>query len=130
MQQHGKLERSARASANVATIKRAIQDRACLSGTHVAFRVRFAPHALGRDEKGRHIVFAFEYGGLTVGQSHWMWFAVDRLRDLQPTEDSWRSGSPDSKPRFGLTDVEAAVDESSSMPIGRHGPASGARLTL
>jgi hypothetical protein len=49
-------------------IKRAIQHRACLSGTHVEFRVRFAPHILGRDENGRHIVFAFEYGGLTLGR--------------------------------------------------------------
>jgi hypothetical protein len=46
-------------------IKRAICDRACLSGSHGTFRVRFAPHALGRDENARHIVFAFEHGGLT-----------------------------------------------------------------
>ena len=38
------------AAATVAIIKRAIQDRVCLSGSHVGFRVRFAPHALGRDE--------------------------------------------------------------------------------
>lgn len=130
MQEHGKLEQSARASANVATIRRAIQDRTCLSGTHLAFRVRFAPHALGRDEKGRHIVFAFEYGGLTVGQSHWMWFAVDRLRNLRPTEDSWRSGSPESRPRFDLVDIEVAVDDSSSTLISRYAHASGARLAL
>lgn len=114
MGQHSKLERSARASVSLATIKRAIQERACLSGTHVQFRVRFAPHALGRDEKGKHIVLAFEYGGLTLGGTHWMSFAVDRLRDLQLTGDPWRSGSRESRPRFDLTDIEAAVGDSCS----------------
>jgi hypothetical protein len=109
-------------------IKRAIQDRSCLSGTHVEFRVRFAPHALGRDENGRHIVFAFEYGGLTVGRSHWVWFVVDRLRDLQQNEDPWRSGSRASRPPFGLTDIEADVDDSSSPPVSRHAPVNGARI--
>jgi hypothetical protein len=124
MQQHSKREQSPRALASSATIRRAIQDRACLSGTHVQFRVRFAPHALGRDEEGRHIVFAFEYGGLTLGRSHWMWFDVDRLRDLRPTEDPWRSGPLDSRPRLDLTDIEAAVNDSSPR---RHALARGAR---
>ena len=99
-------------SANVATIKRAIQDRACLSGTHVQFRVRFAPHALGRDEKGRRSVIAFEYGGLTLGRPNWACFVVDRLRGLQRIGDPWRSGSPESRPECDLTEIEAAVDES------------------
>jgi hypothetical protein len=111
-------------------IKRAIRDRACLSGTHVEFRVRFAPHALGRDGEGRHIVLAFEYGGLTLGRCHWMSLAVDRLRDLQPTGDPWRSGARESRPRFDLTDIEAAVDDSSSTLISRHTYAGAARLAL
>jgi glutamine amidotransferase-like uncharacterized protein len=49
-------------AAAAAMVKRAIEDRACLSGTHVEFRVRFAPHALGRDKHGKHIPGAFEYG--------------------------------------------------------------------
>lgn len=98
--------------ASVAMIKRAIQERACLSGTHASFRVRFAPHALGRDEKGRHIVVAFEYGGVTTGRAHWMWFEVERLRDLQRTGDPWRSGPRESSPQFDLTEIEAAVDNS------------------
>ena len=101
-----------RAAATVAMIRRAIQDRACLSGTHVEFRVRFAPHALGRDENGRQSVFAFEYGGLTLGRPHWVSFAVDRLRGLHPTGDPWRSGSLESRPKFRLTEIEAAVDGS------------------
>ena len=91
-------------------IRRAIEERACLSGTHVAFRVRFAPHALGRDENGRQSVLAFEYGGLTLGRPHWVCFVVDRLRGLQRTGDPWRSGSPESRPQFDLTEIEAAVD--------------------
>jgi len=113
--QHSKAERTAadeRAAATAAMIKRAIQDRACLSGTHVAFRVRFAPHALGRDENGRHSVLAFEYGGMTLGRPHWAWFAVDRLRGLQPIGDPWRTGSLGSRPQFVLTQIEAAVDDS------------------
>jgi hypothetical protein len=80
MQQHGKPEEASRerAAATVGMIKQAIQDRACLSGKHVEFRVRFAPHALGRDENGQHIVFGFEYGGLTLGRAHWVCFAVQR----------------------------------------------------
>ena len=61
-----------RAAATVVTIKQAIKDRACLSGTHVEFRVRFAPHALGRDKSGQHSVIAFEYGGMTLGQPPWV----------------------------------------------------------
>ena len=66
-------------------IKRAIQHRACLSGTHTEFRVRFAPHVLGRDENGRHIVLAFEYGGQTL------------------------IGSLESRPQVDLKGIEAAV---------------------
>jgi len=100
-----------RTAATVAIIKRAIEARVCLSGKHVAFRVRFAPHALGRDKLGRPIVFAFEYGGMTLGQAHWMWLAVHRLRDLQPTVDPWRSGSLESRPQFEPSEIEAAVDD-------------------
>lgn len=101
-----------RAAETVAIIKRAIQDRACLSGTHVEFRVRFAPHALGRDESGRHSVIAFEYGGLTLGQPHWVCFVVDRLHGLQRTGDPWRTSSLESRPQFDLAELEAAVDSS------------------
>jgi hypothetical protein len=103
-------------------IEQAIRDRACLSGTHVAFRVRFAPHALGRDENGRLSVIAFEYGGLTLGRAHWVCFAVDRLRGLRRTGDPWRSGPPESRPQFDLTEIEAAVDDSwSKNSAGAHG---------
>jgi hypothetical protein len=98
--------------ATAALIERAIRDRTCLTGTYVEFRVRFAPHALGRDENGGHLVFAFEYGGLTLGQPHWVCFEVDRLRGLQRTGDLWRSGSLESRPRFDLTEIEIAVDDS------------------
>jgi hypothetical protein len=94
-------------------IRRAIQDRACLSGFHVEFRVRFAPHALGRDEHGRHIVIALEYGGLTLGL-HWVYFVVDRLCGLQQTEDPWRTGPLKSRPKFNLTEIEASIDDSRS----------------
>jgi hypothetical protein len=101
-----------RAVATVAMIRRAIQDRACLSGFHVEFRVRFAPHALGRDENGRRSVFAFEYGGMTLGRPHWVCFVVDRLRGLERSADQWRSGSLKSGPQFDLVEIEAAVDDS------------------
>ena len=110
MQQQHKLEPSARVAASVAMIKRAIEERHCLSGTHVEFRVRFAPHALKRDENGRPIVFGFEYGGLTLGRAHWVCFAVHRLRGLEPNGDPWRSGSAENRPEFGPTDVEARVN--------------------
>jgi hypothetical protein len=106
-----------RALASEAMIKRAIHERACLGGTHVEFRVRFAPHALGRDETGRSIVFAFEYGGLTLGRAQWVWFAVDRLRDLRRTGDPWCSGSLESRPQVDLTDIVAAVVDSASTRI-------------
>jgi hypothetical protein len=101
-----------RAAATLTLIARAIQDRVCLSGTHVAFRVRFAPHVLGRDENGRHSVFAFEYGGLTLGQPHWVYFVVDRLRGLRRTADPWRTGSQESRPQLNLTEILATVDDS------------------
>jgi hypothetical protein len=107
-------------AANDATIIRAIQDRACLSGTHVAFRVRFAPHALGRDEQGKRSVLAFEYGGMTLGRPHWVFFVVDRLRSLQRTEDPWRTGPLESRPRLNLTEIEAAIDD--WWPKKRVGP--------
>jgi len=100
-----------RVAAAVAMIKRAIQGRVCLSGTHVEFRVRFAPHALGRDENGRRSVFALEYGGMTLGRPHWVCFAVDRLRSLRQTGDPWRTGSLTSRPQFYLTEIEVAVDD-------------------
>jgi hypothetical protein len=130
MQQHSKPEPSTRVSASVVMIKRAIQDRHCLSGTHVEFRVRFAPHALGRDENGRHIVFGFEFGGLTVGRAYWVCFAVHRLRGLKRTGDPWRSGTLKSRPQFDLTEIEAAVDDSPSTLIGRHAHGSDVRLAL
>lgn len=108
-----------RAAVTVAMIKRAIRDRACLSGTHVQFRVRFAPHALGRDENGECSVLAFEYGGLTLGQPHWVCFVVDRLRGLARTGDPWRSGPLESRPRVALTEIEAAVDNSWSNNAGK-----------
>jgi len=101
-----------RSAATVAMIRRAIEDRTCLSGFHVEFRVRFAPHALGRDGNGRRSVFAFEYGGMTLGQPHWVCFVVDRLRRLQRIGDRWRSGSLESRPQFDLGEIEAAVDDS------------------
>lgn len=101
-----------RAAATAAIIKRAIHDRACLSGTHVEFRVRFAPHALGCDENGRRSVIAFEYGGMTLGRPHWVCFAVDRLRELQRNGDPWRTGSLESRPPFNLAELEAAIDRS------------------
>jgi hypothetical protein len=117
MQQYSKRGQAPpeRALANVAMIKQAIHDRACLSGTHVEFRVRFAPHALGRDENGRHVVLAFEYGGLTLGRAHWVCFAVHRLRGLQRTGDPWRSASLESRPPFDVTEIEAAVDGTSPL---------------
>lgn len=48
------------AAAAVATIKRAIQDGACLSAIHLGFRVRFPPYALGRDRHDRQIIIASE----------------------------------------------------------------------
>jgi hypothetical protein len=108
-----------RAIVTVAMIKRAIRDRMCLSGTHAEFRVRFAPHALGRDENGRYAVLAFEYGGLTLGRTHWAHFVVDRLRRLQLTGDPWRTGSLESRPKFELTEIEAAIDASWMRTICR-----------
>jgi len=99
-------------AATLILITRAIQDRVCLRGTHYQFRVRFAPHALGRDEKGRRSVIAFEYGGLTLGRPNWACFVVDRLRGLQRIEDPWPSGSLESRPECDLTEIEATVDES------------------
>jgi hypothetical protein len=93
-------------------ITSAIQDRVCLSGSHVEFRVRFAPHALGRDENGRHSVFAFEFGGLTLHRPHWVWFVVDRLRALQRTDDLWRTGPLRTRPKVDLTEIETAIDAS------------------
>ena len=87
--------------------------------THVGFRVRFGPHVLGRDENGRHIVIAFEYGGLTLGQLHWVYFVVDRLRGLQQTGDPWRSGPLESRPQFNVTEIEAAIDDSSHLTVLR-----------
>jgi len=101
-----------RAAATVTLITRAIQDRVCLRGTHYQFRVRFAPHALGRDEKGRRSVIAFEYGGLTLGRPNWVCLVVARLHGLQQTGDPWCSGPLESRPECDLTEIEAAVDES------------------
>lgn len=111
MQHYSKPEQASREQAAADVIKQAIRDRACLSGTHVEFRVRFAPHALGRNENGRTVVYAFEYGGLTLGRAHWVWFGVDRLRGLRRTADPWRSGALHSRPPFDLTEIEAAVDD-------------------
>jgi hypothetical protein len=113
MQHCSEPDRLCRERVTRAIIKQAIHDRACLTGTHVQFRVRFAPHVLGRDEDGRHVVLAFEYGGLTLGEAHWMCFAVVRLRGLQRTADPWPSGSLPSRPQFDLTEIEAAVNDSS-----------------
>lgn len=115
MQQSRNSERAARASLTAAMIRRAIQGRACLSGKHVEFRVSFAPHARGRDEKGRRIVVAFEYGGLTLGRAHWVCFALHRLRSLQRTGDPWRNGSLEGKPQFDLTEIEATVNDTAFL---------------
>lgn|SRR6185312_8171018 len=106
-----------------AMITRAIQDRVCLSGSHFHFRVRFAPHALGRDENGKRSVIAFEYGGLTLGRPHWICLVLDRLRGLKRTGDAWRTGPLNYRPQFDLTEIEAAIDDSWSEKWSR--PASG-----
>ena len=120
----GKASATERAASNVAVIKRAIQDRVCLSGTHVEFRVRFAPHALGRDANGRAAVFGLEYGGMTLGRAHWVCFGVHRLRRLRRIEDLWRTGSMESGCQFGLTEVDIVVDDIRNTPVTR------ARLAL
>jgi hypothetical protein len=112
MQEQKKCAEPEEVTPNAAIIRHAIHDRACLSATHATFRLRFAPHALARDRRGRHVVIVFEYGGLTTGRAHWMWFEVDRLHRLQRTEDLWRSGPPEKRPPFDLTEIEAAVDAS------------------
>ena len=99
-----------RETANASIITHAIRDRVCLSGTHVGFRVRFAPHALGCGKDGRYSVLAFEYGGMTLGRPHWVCFEVKHLRGLQRTEDPWRSGCLQSRPQFDI-EIEAAIDE-------------------
>jgi|tagenome__1003787_1003787.scaffolds.fasta_scaffold20358206_2 hypothetical protein len=48
MQDCSEPDRLSRERASIAIIKQAIHDRACLTGTHVEFRVPFAPHVLGR----------------------------------------------------------------------------------
>jgi hypothetical protein len=112
MQQQLKAEQAAqRASATTAIIKRAIQDRACLSGTYATYRMRFAPHTLGYDDEGEHVVVAFEFGGRVTGQAEWMCFSVDRLRGIQRTADPWRGGFWEGRPKLDLRDVEAAVDD-------------------
>jgi len=55
-------------------VKHAIQKRACLSQGYAQFRVRFRPHALGRDDTGRALVVALEYGDMMWGRAHWVWF--------------------------------------------------------
>src|SRR6476661_7128925 len=94
-----------RAAATVTLITRAIQDRVCLRGTHYQFRVRFAPHALGRDEKGRRSVIAFEYGGLTLGRPNWVCLVVARLHGLQQTGEPWPSDCLKSRPHCDLTEI-------------------------
>jgi hypothetical protein len=96
------------AAATVAIIKGAIQARVCLSGTHLGFRVRFAPYALGRDAHGRQIVIASEYSGRTLDDLHWVHFAVDHLGGLVRTEDQWRSGPMENMPQFNLTEIGTA----------------------
>jgi hypothetical protein len=93
-------------------IRGAIERRGCLSGRHATFRVQFAPHVLGRDERGRYVVVAFEYGGLTVGGMRWMHLMADRLRELQPKGDPWRTGPVESRPQFKLAQVVVAVNPS------------------
>jgi hypothetical protein len=101
-----------RSAETIELIKRAIQDRICLSGRHYAFRVRFAPHALGRDWHGTNIVAAFEYGGMILNQAHWMTLVLDRLHGLQINRDPWRTGPLESRQQFGITQLEVAVDTS------------------
>jgi hypothetical protein len=109
---------SERTAANAAIIKQAILDRACLTGTHVSFRVRFAPNLLGRDKQGTQIVIAFEYGGMTMGRPNWVGFEVHRLHGLQRVSDRWRNGSRESARHFDLTEIEATVDDHWGMPKG------------
>jgi hypothetical protein len=47
-----------------------------------------------------------------LGRSHWVHFAVDRLRRLQLSGDLWRTGPLESRPQFALTEIEATVDDS------------------
>jgi hypothetical protein len=101
-------------------IKKAIEDRACLTGTYFSFRVRFAPHALGRDERSAQTVIAFEYRGMTTGRSNWVALAVDRLRGLQRVSDPWRSGHLEKARQFHLTDIETAVDSRWGRPKPSH----------
>lgn len=100
-----------RETENASIITHAIRDRVCLSGTHVAFRVRFAPHALGCDKDGRRSLLAFEYGGMTLRRPYWVCFEVHRLCGLQRNGDPWRSGSLQNRPQFDLMEIEAAVDD-------------------
>jgi hypothetical protein len=96
----------------VSMIRGAIEPRGCLSGRHATFRVRFAPHVLGRDERGRYVVVASEYGGLTIGGTRWMHLMADRLRELQPNGDPRRTGRVESRRQFKLAQVVAAADPS------------------
>jgi hypothetical protein len=100
----------------MALIKRAIENRICPTGRHYEFRVRFAPHAVGRDQNHRYVVIAFEYGGLTLGKPKWVTLVPSRLRELRANGDPWRTGPLASRPSFRIFRVEVAVDASWSGP--------------
>jgi hypothetical protein len=74
----------------------------------LSFECGFTPHALGRDENGRHNVFAFEYDGLTLERPRAWWnaCATSTGSKISGAVALW------SGPQFDLTEIEVAVDDS------------------
>src|SRR4051812_607515 len=96
-------------------IRRAIADKASVTGEYESYIQLFSPHALGRDAGGDATVVAFQYGGgtpagLPVGGA-WRSYLVPRLRQVRRNNDKWVAGPLGGKPLHVLKTIDIAVQE-------------------
>jgi hypothetical protein len=82
------------------TLKHAIENQQCLSGSYDGYPREFCPHLLGW--KGRtQMVLVHQFGGSSKSglppEGAWRCMRVDGLGDITPMDVQWRTGEEGSR---------------------------------
>ncbi|MBU2581289.1 MAG: WYL domain-containing protein [Alphaproteobacteria bacterium] len=88
-----------------ATIVAAIESRTCIRIDYDPGDRLIEPHAYGRGEDGQLLLRAYQVAGASASgeHEHWKLFRVDRVRDIEPTDQ------PAFVPRPGYKHGDSAM---------------------
>ncbi len=94
-------------------LRQAILRRQQVIAEYQRFPREFCPHALGRDDKGRQMVMAFQFGGsgskgLAAG-GEWRCFEVAKLQAVSVVDGEWHTSRDHSRANRCVTRVDVEV---------------------